>query len=44
MQPIDQHTQRSTRGNGLLGQRIGAALAMPPGTRAKREQQHDVDQ
>lgn len=39
----DQHAQRCARANCLLRQRIGAAFAMPPGTRAKGEQQHDVD-
>ena len=39
----DQHTQRCARANGLLRQRIGATFAMSPGTRAKGEQQHDVD-
>ena len=33
----DQHAQRRARANGLLRQRIGAALAMPPSTRPKCE-------
>ena len=39
----DQHAQRCARANCLLRQRIGATFAMSPGTRAKGEQQHDVD-